>query len=279
MRRILATIFSLVFMLSLVSPALATSDNNPPGSQNDNANTNSNSNDPQGGAGGQGGGGGQGGNGQGGQGGGGGNANNSPVTTITNTANGGAGGAGGAANAASSAKAKANATSNATGIGVGTGGSSKAKATGGAATANAPTSIAGDKVEVYASAPAVYAPALTSSPEACMGSTSMGGSGGNGIMGFGLSFGNTWKSEDCELRMFARSLQALGEPVAALTLLAQNNPKVLAALLAAGVKIKLAASVADVRAAEAIIAQIAATTAPGPEAPKAPARLETTQGP
>lgn len=89
--------------------------------------------------------------------------------------------------------------------------------------------IEGDSVRVYAPAPSAYAPALTSAPETCFGSTSAGASGGNGIFGFGISFGTTWKSDDCELRMFARSLQALGETKAALALLAQNE-KVAAAL-------------------------------------------------
>lgn len=89
--------------------------------------------------------------------------------------------------------------------------------------------IQGDMVKVYAPAPSAFAPALTSAPETCFGSTSAGASGGNGIFGFGLSFGTTWKSDDCELRMFARSLQALGESKAALALLAQNE-KVAAAL-------------------------------------------------
>jgi len=89
--------------------------------------------------------------------------------------------------------------------------------------------IQGDTVKVYAPAPSAFAPALTSAPETCFGSTSAGASGGNGIFGFGLSFGTTWKSDDCELRMFARSLQSLGENKAALALLAQNE-KVAAAL-------------------------------------------------
>ena len=95
--------------------------------------------------------------------------------------------------------------------------------------------IEGDSVRVYATAPSAFAPALTSAPETCFGSTSAGASGGNGIFGFGLSFGTTWKSDDCELRMFARSLQALGETKAALALLAQNE-KVAAALKEAAAK-------------------------------------------
>jgi hypothetical protein len=94
----------------------------------------------------------------------------------------------------------------------------------------------GDNVKVYASAPAVFAPGLAVSAETCFGSTSAGASGGNGIFGFGVSFGTTWKSDDCELRMFARSLQQLGQTQAAIALLSQNE-KVANALKAAGVPI------------------------------------------
>jgi len=97
------------------------------------------------------------------------------------------------------------------------------------------------KNEAYASAPDATAPALTAAPETCMGSTSAGGSGGNGIFGFGLSFGTTWKSEDCELRMFARSLASLGQHTAALHLLAQNE-KVAQALVHSGVRLRKATS-------------------------------------
>ena len=51
----------------------------------------------------------------------------------------------------------------------------------------------------------------------------------------GLSFGNTFTDDDCQLRAFARSLQALGQPEAALALLATNSA-VAAALRKAGVK-------------------------------------------
>ena len=51
----------------------------------------------------------------------------------------------------------------------------------------------------------------------------------------GVSIGTTYKSTDCELRMFARSLMSLGQPEAALALLAQNA-KVAAALRAVGNK-------------------------------------------
>ncbi len=67
-------------------------------------------------------------------------------------------------------------------------------------------------------APAILAPALVAAPETCMGSTSIGVST---LVGGG-SIGQTWVSEGCELRMFARSLQALGQSAAALALLSQD---------------------------------------------------------
>ena len=86
-------------------------------------------------------------------------------------------------------------------------------------------------IDIPRQAPAVWAPALAVAPETCMGSTSGGASTPFG----GLSFGTSWKSDDCELRMFARALQALGQPGAALILLGQNNERVRRALEAAGV--------------------------------------------
>lgn len=83
--------------------------------------------------------------------------------------------------------------------------------------------IEGDNVKVYAPAPSIGLPALAVAPETCMGSVSAGGSGGNGMLGVSLGFGYTWKSRDCELRMYARALQMLGANVAAIHLLAQNE--------------------------------------------------------
>jgi hypothetical protein len=91
-----------------------------------------------------------------------------------------------------------------------------------------------------ASAPGVFAPALAVAPETCMGSTSGGGSGSNGLIGFGISFGTTWKSDSCELRMFARSLHSLGLNGAALALLAQDE-RVALALKDVGIKVPKAA--------------------------------------
>lgn len=107
-------------------------------------------------------------------------------------------------------------------------------------------SVAGD--EIPAQAPSVFLPGLAVAPETCMGSTTAGGSAGFGGTGFSIGFGTTWKSADCELRMFARSLQQLGQNGAALALLAQNE-NVAKALRAAGVPIpgdKVASSPAGV---------------------------------
>lgn len=80
-------------------------------------------------------------------------------------------------------------------------------------------------------APAVSAPGLTSAPETCMGSTSFGVSGPMA----GLSFGSTYKNEDCEKRMYARALNNLGLKDAALAVLAES-PTVAAALAKTGFK-------------------------------------------
>ena len=87
-------------------------------------------------------------------------------------------------------------------------------------------------------APAVFAPNLAVAPETCMGSISTGGSAAFSGAGFGLTFGTTWKSHDCELRMFARALAQLGPQYtsAAVALLAQNGD-VKKALQDAGVQI------------------------------------------
>ena len=93
--------------------------------------------------------------------------------------------------------------------------------------------IGGDSysVESPRQAPPASAPNLVAAPETCMGSTAVGASTPFG----GVSVGTPYKSNDCELRMFARSLMSLGQPEAALALLAQND-KVAAALRAVGNK-------------------------------------------
>lgn len=70
-----------------------------------------------------------------------------------------------------------------------------------------------------------WAPPLAASPETCMGSSSGGIQGAS----LGVSLGSTWESEGCELRMFARSLQALSLNEAAFDVLCQSA-KVRAAL-------------------------------------------------
>lgn len=91
--------------------------------------------------------------------------------------------------------------------------------------------VGGDNYNYERQAPAASAPGLTSAPETCMGSTSVGASSPFG----GVSFGTTWKSEGCEVRMFARMLGQLGLPQAAVVLMAQNDPRVKEALKAVGI--------------------------------------------
>ena len=90
-------------------------------------------------------------------------------------------------------------------------------------------SVSGD--EFPRQAPPASAPNLVAAPETCMGSSAVGVSSPFG----GVSVGTTYKSNDCELRMFARSLMSLGQPEAALALLAQNE-KVAVALRTVGHK-------------------------------------------
>ena len=111
----------------------------------------------------------------------------------------------------------------AVGVGVGVG-------TGGDAAQGQSASISNDTSNPR-QAPPASAPNLVAAPETCMGSSAVGASTPFG----GVSIGTTYKSTDCELRMFARSLQALGQPEAALALLAQNA-NVAAALKATGHK-------------------------------------------
>ena len=211
MRQILAVLLALAFL----SPAVALASH-----QNDNDQDQDNGN--------HGGNGGNGGNGgQGGQGGNSNNANrnrNSNTNTNSNT------------NINQNSNSNYNSNRQHQGQAQFQGQSQRSTNKQGQSLTNQPNqTIEGDKVEVYANAPSVSAPALAAAPETCMGSSSAGGSGANGVFGLGLSCGSTWKAEDCELRMFARSLQALGQNEAALALLA-SNPAVAAALKKAGHK-------------------------------------------
>lgn len=88
--------------------------------------------------------------------------------------------------------------------------------------------VAGD--EIPRQAPAAIAPALATAPETCMGSTSVGASTPFG----GVSFGTTWKSDSCEVRMFSRRLQELGLVEPALIILIQNSDLVRKAMEMAG---------------------------------------------
>jgi hypothetical protein len=57
-------------------------------------------------------------------------------------------------------------------------------------------------------APSVMAPGLTTTlTETCMGSTSTGISG----MGFGVSFGTTWRDSACVRRLDAREIRSFGD--------------------------------------------------------------------
>jgi hypothetical protein len=95
-------------------------------------------------------------------------------------------------------------------------------------------------VESERQAPPAIAPNLVAVPETCMGSVAAGASSPFG----GISFGTTYKSDDCERRMYARALQALGHDKAALALLAQS-PQVAQALRDARVEVPKATSVSS----------------------------------
>jgi len=95
--------------------------------------------------------------------------------------------------------------------------------------------IEGDSFKAYAPAPNVYAPALTSGNDVCMGSASVSASGGSGIIGLGFGFGKTYTDLNCVRLKNANALFMMGHKDAALALLA-NNDEVANALTAAGVK-------------------------------------------
>ena len=79
--------------------------------------------------------------------------------------------------------------------------------------------------------PAVFAPGLTAAGvESCLGSASMGGS----VAGFGISFGSTTEDRGCQLRLYARTLYALGHKRAATQILC-NDPQVMQALAYEGI--------------------------------------------
>ena len=79
--------------------------------------------------------------------------------------------------------------------------------------------------------PAVFAPGLTAAGvESCLGSASMGGS----VAGFGISLGSTTEDRGCQLRLYARTLYALGHRRAATQILC-NDPQVMQALAFEGI--------------------------------------------
>jgi hypothetical protein len=100
---------------------------------------------------------------------------------------------------------------------------------------NVENTIEGDNTKVYAPAPSVFAPALTSGNDVCVGSISTALTGGNGIVGAGLSFGKTFTDDNCIRLKNANALNVLGYKEAALALLAQDK-NVAAALKKTGHK-------------------------------------------
>lgn len=88
--------------------------------------------------------------------------------------------------------------------------------------------------ENFRQAPAFGAPGLSSSDEACMGSTSGGAGVSAGAVGISVTIGSTWESYNCNLRMFAQQVRLAGSPKAALLILGQH-PVVQQALIEAGV--------------------------------------------
>lgn len=81
-------------------------------------------------------------------------------------------------------------------------------------------------------APSVVPPGLAAAGiESCLGSTSVGGAG----PGFGITIGGTMVDRGCNLRLFSRTLDALGHRVAATQILC-NDPEVAQALMAEGIR-------------------------------------------
>jgi hypothetical protein len=147
---------------------------------------------------------------------------NSPCEGVTNN--------GGNAASSASAKAKANAKATATAT------QKQGQIQGQSQTVNSTVTVQGDRNKASAVPPSASAPALTAGgSEICMGSTSVGLSGGVAIGGGGLSFGKTYTDTNCNRRRNALYLSQLGYPEAALILLARD-PEVAEALRQAGHK-------------------------------------------
>ncbi len=84
-------------------------------------------------------------------------------------------------------------------------------------------------------APAIVAPGLAAAGiESCLGSTSVGGAG----PWFGVTIGGTTTDRGCNLRLYSRTLYALGHRVAATQILC-NDPDVAQALLAEGIRCRV----------------------------------------
>lgn len=98
---------------------------------------------------------------------------------------------------------------------------------------NASTGNITQNYENFRQAPAFGSPGLAASDEACMGSTSGGAGVSAGAVGVSVTFGSTWESYNCNLRMFAQQLRLAGSPKAAIMILA-NHPEVRKALIEAG---------------------------------------------
>src|SRR5271163_4548139 len=64
-----------------------------------------------------------------------------------------------------------------------------------------------------------FAPALTSSNDTCMGSSSLGATG----MSFGVALGSTWTDKNCTMLKNAREEWNMGQHAAALALLCTND--------------------------------------------------------
>lgn len=67
--------------------------------------------------------------------------------------------------------------------------------------------------------PAVVAPALTSSNDTCMGSSSLGAAG----VGFGVSIGTSWTDKNCVMLKNARELYNMGMKGAAMARLCMDD--------------------------------------------------------
>jgi hypothetical protein len=91
--------------------------------------------------------------------------------------------------------------------------------------------LAGNGLRQRANTPSVYAPGLAAAGiESCIASASAGGSGA----GFGLTVALTTEDKGCNLRLYSRTLFAMGHRVAATQILC-NDPQVAQALALEGV--------------------------------------------